>query len=87
MNSELVKKLRLPTDSDRVLVLDAPAGYMEQLGLGSKHTALDEHQAGSYEFVQMFFRSIRDVEAGAAQALQAVIEKLKLGLKRPSDKA
>lgn len=56
MNSELVKKLRLPTDSDRVLVLDAPAGYMEQLGLGSKHTALDEHQAGSYEFVQMFFR-------------------------------
>lgn len=72
MNPELVKKLRVPSGSDRVLVLNAPAGYVEQIGLSSEHTNLDEDQAGSYEFVQMFFRSIRDVEEGAAKALHAI---------------
>ncbi|GJM83113.1 hypothetical protein HMSSN139_56090 [Paenibacillus sp. HMSSN-139] len=55
MNPELAKKLRFPADSDRVLVLDAPDGYVEHLGLSSKHIHPDEQQAGSYDFVQMFF--------------------------------
>ncbi|WP_334078024.1 YdeI/OmpD-associated family protein [Paenibacillus sanfengchensis] len=69
---ELIKKLRLPADHERVLVLGAPEGYVEQLGLSSAHTVLDEGLAGSYEFVQMFFRSIRDVEEGAPAALRAI---------------
>lgn len=72
MNPELAKKLRFPADSDRVIVLDAPDGYVEHLGLSSKHTHPDEQQAGSYDFVQMFFRSIRDVEVGVAKALHAI---------------
>lgn len=72
MNPELAKKLRLPAESGHVLVLDAPQGYVERLGLSAEHAALDEQRAGNYEFVQMFFRSIRDVEEGAAVALRAV---------------
>lgn len=72
MNPELIRKLRLPADRDRVLVLGAPDGYVEQLGLSSKHTDAGENRAGDYDFVQMFFRSIREVEEGAAKALHAV---------------
>lgn len=71
MNPELIKKLRLP-ENGRALVLNAPEGYVEQLGLSSAHAVLDESLAGSYDYVQMFFRSIRDVEEGAPTARRAV---------------
>ncbi|MCK8488581.1 YdeI/OmpD-associated family protein [Paenibacillus sp. MBLB2552] len=72
MNLELAKKLRFPSDSDLLLVLDAPEGFVEQLGLSSEHTTLDDKLAGKYEFVQMFFQSIRDVAERASQALHAI---------------
>lgn len=71
MNPELIKKLRL-SENGRALVLNAPEGYVEQLGLSSAHTVSDESLAGSYDYVQMFFHSIRDVEQGAPAALRAI---------------
>ncbi|MFD1177047.1 YdeI family protein [Paenibacillus puldeungensis] len=72
MNADLVKKLRLPGKEGIVLVLRAPEGYFEQLGLSPEHAVVDESAAGSYDFVQMFFRSAKEVEDYASEALKAV---------------
>lgn len=72
MNEALAKKLRLPEAGSRSLVLNAPEGYLGELGLGPDHAVYDGKLAGSYDFVQMFFRSIGEVENRAGAALDAV---------------
>ena len=72
MNEALAKKLRLPEAGARSLVLNAPEGYLGELGLGPDHAVYDGKLAGSYDFVQMFFRSIGEVENRAGAALDAV---------------
>lgn len=72
MNADLVKKLRLPGKEGLVLVLRAPEGYLEQLGITPAHAVIDESAEGSYDFVQMFFRSAKEVEDYAHEALKAV---------------
>lgn len=72
MNADLVKKLRLPVKEGLVLVLRAPEGYLEQLGLTPEHAVTDESAEGSYDFVQMFFRSAKEVEDYAHEVLKAV---------------
>ncbi|MGZ7443605.1 YdeI/OmpD-associated family protein [Paenibacillus sp. TH7-28] len=72
MNEALAKKLRLPGGGERTLVLNAPDGYLGELGLGPDHAVYDAKLAGSYDFVQMFFRSIGEVEDRANEVLGAV---------------
>ncbi|RRJ67076.1 hypothetical protein EHV15_32240 [Paenibacillus oralis] len=72
MNEALAKKLRLPGGGERTLVLNAPDGYLGELGLGPDHAVYDAKLAGSYDFVQMFFHSIGEVEDRAGEALGAV---------------
>jgi hypothetical protein len=69
MNSELVKKLRL-TSGMRVLILQAPTGYLAELD-GLPETQLQTEPDGTYDYVQLFCHSVAEVEQHAATALAA----------------
>ena len=60
--SSLVKKLLVKPDN-RVLLLNAPAGYPGLLGELPPGTTLDENPSGQYELVQAFVKSKAEAEA------------------------
>lgn len=71
MNAALRKKLRLP-ENGRALLLQAPEGYSEMLGLTPEDGVFDEAHAGTYDFVLLFAENRAALAAGAAAALRAV---------------
>ncbi|WP_068615873.1 YdeI/OmpD-associated family protein [Paenibacillus tuaregi] len=72
MNEQLARKLRLP-ESGAVLILNPPDQYLQELGLSNEVTRVQEEPA-VYDFVQVFVRSIQEVEELAPTAIRGVKE-------------
>lgn len=70
MNDQLIRKLRLPQEG-KILVLNPPDNYLLELGLTEEVTRVQE-QEQDCDFVQVFVRSIQEVEQLAGAALHAV---------------
>ncbi|MEF2968911.1 YdeI/OmpD-associated family protein [Paenibacillus sp. M1] len=70
-NPQLIKKLRLPENGE-ILVLNAPDGYLAQLGLSAESAVYRQEKEHGYDYVQMFFSSVKDVEERAEEALKAI---------------
>lgn len=71
MDEALVKKLKLP-QSGKVAVIEPPEGYLELIGRTVADTDLNQNEAGTYDYVQMFAMGVADVERLAPLALRAV---------------
>ncbi|CAM2849024.1 YdeI/OmpD-associated family protein [Paenibacillus sediminis] len=71
MNDELVKKLRLPKDGN-ILVLEAPEGYLAEIGQTNEVASYNEQLAGAYDFVQLFVKTKAELEKYGHMALSAV---------------
>lgn len=66
--SSLEHKLQMKPES-RVLVLDAPSGYLERLDAVAE---TEPREDGAYDVVQVFVKDRLDVERRAAAALRAL---------------
>ncbi|MFD0675673.1 MULTISPECIES: YdeI/OmpD-associated family protein [unclassified Paenibacillus] len=71
MEAELFKKLRIQS-GQRILLLNAPAGYTERLIPLPEHTSLDTQPEGTYDLVHLFVRSAAELEEFAPLAIHAV---------------
>ena len=67
-DATLARKLQVKPAS-RVLVLDAPEGYVERLGAAAE---TEPREDGAYDVVQVFVKDRLDVERRAAPALRAL---------------
>ncbi|XEC93130.1 YdeI/OmpD-associated family protein [Paenibacillus tarimensis] len=74
VNEALVKKLKLLPDH-RALILQPPdQSYTADIGLEPEAAVFDEAFAGSYDFVQLFVKSVADLELFGPIALRAAKE-------------
>ncbi|MNM87219.1 hypothetical protein D3C81_993940 [compost metagenome] len=71
MSPELIKKLRLLQEGKN-LVLYAPEGYIELLGLTANSASYQEQYAGQYDSVLIFFRSVLEVNERFGEAMRAL---------------
>lgn len=71
MTSPLAKKLRMQP-SQRVLILNAPAGYLHELGALPEGVSVVTEPNGEFDFVQLFVSSRAELERLGPVALQAV---------------
>lgn len=69
--SPLVKKLRIQPDQ-RLLILNAPADYLESLGDLPEGVQLASEPEGEFDFVQLFLKNRADYERWGATAVAAV---------------
>jgi hypothetical protein len=69
--TQLLKKLRMLPDQ-RVLILNAPPGYEDELGPLPKGVELAEQPEGTFEFVQVFAKDLAELEKLAPVAAEAV---------------
>jgi hypothetical protein len=84
MSSELAKKLRL-NHCKHACILGAPEGYLDKLNPlpESVDVTQQAQSAKAYDFVQLFVRSIAEVESLAPQAIAAVTDEGMLWLVYP----
>ncbi|MBL0385204.1 YdeI/OmpD-associated family protein [Tumebacillus sp. ITR2] len=67
-----VKKLRLRPDA-KAVVLNAPEGYLDLLGnLDGYDLRTDVDEPGTFEFVQVFVKSVAELAQWAPRAIQAL---------------
>jgi len=71
MNEALMKKLRLPQEG-KVLVLQSPEGYLQELGLEDTAAQFEQDLSGQYDFVQLFTVTVDELEKFGPQALKAI---------------
>ena len=72
MNHQLAKKLRIQP-GQRMLVLNAPAGYVESLDeLPAASTVSNAVSTGSFDFVQVFARDQAELDQLKATAVGSV---------------
>ena len=69
--SPLVKKLRIQP-GQRALILNAPPGYVDQLGELPEGVELSDEPEGTFDFVHLFVKDIAELERLGPVALQAV---------------
>lgn len=69
--AQLVKKLRMQP-AQRVLILNAPSGYVEELGPLPLGVEVTEHLNGVFDFVQVFAENMAELERLAPVAVDAV---------------
>jgi hypothetical protein len=67
----LVKRLGIKPDN-RVLLLNAPEGYEQILGELPEGAVTETNSEGLFDFVQLFVKSIADVENQAKSAIEAL---------------
>jgi hypothetical protein len=67
----LVKKLGIK-DGHKLLILNAPDGYLKTLGALPEGAALKTDGTGSFDFVQLFVYSVADVDSRAPAAIKAL---------------
>lgn len=72
-NSALVKKLQIKPDQ-RMVVVNAPAGYLEELGSLPAGVELSTRAEGQYDLVQLFVQNRAQLEALFPAALRALKE-------------
>ncbi|WP_187355386.1 YdeI/OmpD-associated family protein [Paenibacillus tengchongensis] len=66
-----MKKLRLPEDG-KVLVLQPPDGFLQELGLDADAASVQDGLQGVYDYVQLFAASVSELEQYGPQALAAI---------------
>lgn len=71
MNEALIKKLRVPQDGS-VLVLQPPAGYLEELALEAGAAEYHSGLQGKYDYVQLFAATVKELEQHGPVALSAI---------------
>jgi len=69
--AQLLKKLRMRPDQ-RVLILNAPPGYLEELGQLPEGVEVAEHLDGVFDFVQVFAENMAELEQLASVAVDSV---------------
>jgi hypothetical protein len=70
-DTPLVKRLGIKPDN-RVLLLNAPEGYEQILGELPEGAVTETDSEGLFDFVQLFVKSIADVETQAKSAIQTL---------------
>lgn len=70
MPASLAQKLQIK--SGKLIVLNAPKGYVEQLAKGLKDIAVSSRAVSQAEAVLLFVNSLAQVEKLAPKAIQAV---------------
>lgn len=71
VDSPLVKKLRM-RPGQRVAIVNAPPGYMEELGQLPDGVELAEKPAGGCDFVHLFVKNVAELARLAPEALAAL---------------
>lgn len=66
----LVKKLQIKP-GQRMVILNPPPGYLEQLGPLPKGVELAEKPEGVFDFVQLFVHNVAELERLASSAIAA----------------
>jgi hypothetical protein len=69
--TQLLKKLRMQPDQ-RVLILNAPPGYLDTLGELPEGVEVAERAEGTFDFVQAFAKDLAELERLAPVAVEAV---------------
>lgn len=69
--TSLIKKLRIQPGQS-LLVLNAPEGYISALGQLPKGIEVKDAPDGGFDFVQVFVKSISELEKQAPVAIKAV---------------
>jgi len=69
--AELIKKLGIKP-GQRLLIMNAPDGYLQTLGTLPDGTEVKMQPEGTFDFVQFFAKSKADVDSQAATAIKAV---------------
>lgn len=67
----LIKKLRIQP-GQRMLIINAPADYIDQLGDLPEGVEVAEKPAGTFDFVQLFVKTLADLRSNSPAALEAV---------------
>ena len=67
----LIKKLRIQP-GQRLLILNAPEGYLSNLGQLPDGVEVNDVPDGVFDFVQVFVKSITELEKQASVAIKAV---------------
>jgi hypothetical protein len=71
VGTQLLKKLRMQP-GHRVLILNAPPGYLDTLGELPEGVELAERAEGTFDFVQAFAKDLTELEVLAPVAVEAV---------------
>ncbi len=67
----LHKKLQLKA-GQRAVIINAPSGYLEELGPLPEGVELAQQPEGSFDFVQLFVKDMDELQRYLSTALQAV---------------
>ena len=70
VDTSIAKKLRLGP-GQRILVLNAPPGYVDRLGRFPEGSELFEKLEGSFDLVHLFVRKVADLERFVPVAVEA----------------
>ncbi|GAA4859225.1 YdeI/OmpD-associated family protein [Paenibacillus vulneris] len=71
MEADLVKKLKLQ-NAERILIMNAPDGYLERISPLPDDTSLDLQPSGEYDFVHLFASNVDELNALGPEAAKAV---------------
>ena len=71
IDSVLIKKLGI-RQGHKVLILNAPEGYMQSLRLLPENTEVTTSAEGTFDFVQSFVYNKADADSHAATAIRAL---------------
>lgn len=82
VDSSLVGKLRIKP-GQRVLLLNPPAGYRDELGLLPEGVELADKLGGSFDFIQVFAKNVAELNRLAPQAIRALSETGRLWVSFP----
>jgi hypothetical protein len=69
--SSLIKKLGIKP-SQKMLILNAPEGYIQTLGTLPAGNEVKAAAGGAFDFVQLFVRNKADIDNHAATAMQSL---------------
>lgn len=71
MENDLVKKLKMQ-NGQRVLIMNAPDGYIERVTPLSNESQMDQQPSGEYDFVHLFVTSIEELNMLGPSAVKAI---------------
>jgi len=69
--TSLVKKLRIQT-GQRILIMNDPSGYMDELGDLPEDVDVAQEPNGTFDFVHLFVKNVAELERLGPVAIEAV---------------
>jgi hypothetical protein len=72
MNEALVKKLRLTPDMNALVLLTPDDSLFGEIGLRPEASVFDPSLSGAYDFVQLFVKSVAELNETGPAAMNAV---------------